>query len=399
MSTGEDLPFPKSETADVEHLPEGARVTLRPQGAARWLLVLFLTLWLTGWAAGMYFAAGFLLRLLGSGDTAGSSSAVGTGEGFGLGAGLFLLVWLGLWTFGGLSALVTALRTAWGTDTFTIRPGQWTLRQGVGPLARSRVYSAPEVARVFVREQYDVLCCLAGGKTIELTRYGTEADRRSLCSLLREALGLDPEAPVTAPDLAHSPTLPLSHSPTPPESPILPAGWTASPAPEGGCRLARSVASRIGMGVGLLFINLFWNGIVGVFVAGGLGFVRVDGPGQGAMGPGGAGYWLFLSPFIAVGLAMLWGLLWTVFGQETWRLRANLAEHETRILFWSRTRRHTGATLGLSSDRDSEGALQYTLKLTSSVGDEIVEGSADGAHLSALGGVFTHHTGWPLEIR
>ena len=67
---------------------------------------------------------------------------------------------------------------------------------------------------------------------------------------------------------------------------------------------------------GLLFINAFWNGIVSVFVFGGL-FNVIDLPdGQNNDMAGGFGWWflfLFLIPFEIVGLLMFIGLLGAIF--------------------------------------------------------------------------------------
>lgn len=72
---------------------------------------------------------------------------------------------------------------------------------------------------------------------------------------------------------------------------------------------------------GLLFINLFWNGIVSVFVGSLFGFGPAN---QG--GPQGWEWWglfVFLIPFEAIGLTMFVGLLMAVFApfsRTTWTL-------------------------------------------------------------------------------
>lgn len=65
---------------------------------------------------------------------------------------------------------------------------------------------------------------------------------------------------------------------------------------------------------GLLFVNLFWNGIVSVFVLGGLCGMMPDGNnGGGGIGaPGSIGWWglfFFLIPFEVIGLLMFAGLV------------------------------------------------------------------------------------------
>jgi len=83
---------------------------------------------------------------------------------------------------------------------------------------------------------------------------------------------------------------------------------------------------------GLLFINAFWNGIVSVFVLGGLFNVLEMPDGQKFEGPGGFGWWfmfLFLIPFEIVGLIMFVGLLMALlepFRKTTWSFTRSTIE-------------------------------------------------------------------------
>ncbi|MBL9125375.1 MAG: hypothetical protein JNG90_17185 [Planctomycetaceae bacterium] len=77
--------------------------------------------------------------------------------------------------------------------------------------------------------------------------------------------------------------------------------------------------------LGLLFINCFWNGIVGVFVLVLLGVM----PGNGPQGWERVGLGIFLIPFEAIGLAMFVGLVLVVLEpvrRLAWRFGAHAIE-------------------------------------------------------------------------
>ena len=80
----------------------------------------------------------------------------------------------------------------------------------------------------------------------------------------------------------------------------------------------------------LLFINSFWNVIVGVFVAGAFDLA----PG-GPAGWARVGMLVFLTPFVAIGLLMFAGLVMTIaepVRRSTWRIMPREIEFRTRWL-------------------------------------------------------------------
>src|SRR5207253_2138159 len=107
-----------------------------------------------------------------------------------------------------------------------------------------------------------------------------------------------------------------------------------------------------------LGLGLFWNGIVSVFVLAGLGLldVKVEGPtDSAAMAQGQWGYWLFLTPFIAVGLGFIAAFAWAALGREEWRVRAGALEVRRRFLGWEWSYTYVEATLELTVTTDSDG--------------------------------------------
>ena len=88
----------------------------------------------------------------------------------------------------------------------------------------------------------------------------------------------------------------------------LPAGVAAAsylpPIPgDGGAVTLEPESSPLGRLFGMIFVALFWNGIVSVFL-----WQVIAGYRSGSMQWGLA---LFLTPFVLIGLALIWGVFWT----------------------------------------------------------------------------------------
>jgi hypothetical protein len=175
-------------------------VTLRPRRANRRRAAAFLAAWLTGWAIGEILALGFLTMLLGV--------KLGLFSGMKMPAGgvvpavdAFLLLWLALWTCGGLAALFALARRAWGVDVLTMSADRWTVRWSVGRWGRRRRFNPKNARRVGLRGRSGALVAEINGRMVVLTRFGTDADRLWLRDLLQDAAsGLHDAAPgATAP--------------------------------------------------------------------------------------------------------------------------------------------------------------------------------------------------------
>jgi hypothetical protein len=379
MTENAELPLGQPAGLEVTGDWQGTRVTLRPRGAGRWLVVGFLGFWLCGWAMGEIFALTALLSGLGLPLFKGPWGDWG---GFGPTAALFLLFWLTFWTLGGIMAFTTALRTGWGRDVLTFRTGELSLRQGVGPFGRTRVFEPGSVRSLGLRGKDDALTAEVEGKTVVLSTLGTVEERRWLLDTLRRTLSL--------------PTPAEAEAPVPMEGPVterpaaLPQGWTVEPAPDGGLRVAQGTSRLAGAGCALAFA-LFWNGIVSTFV------VR-------AFQSGGWFEWLFLTPFIAVGLGLIGVFAWALFGSEEWRVRRDSLETRRRFLGWQWTRSFQGGALAIEAKKDSDGDESWSLVLEA-------EGKQQTLHLAGthadtngkleelrkLAAVLSYHTGWRLR--
>jgi hypothetical protein len=113
----------------------GSSASLRASGIVRYINATFLVVWLAGWALGEVVALGFLIMLIRSvvGSAAGLPWPIPGGDWIAGGAAgfvlLFLLVWLTLWTVGGLAAFNELLRSLAGEDHISVQPAGVELRQ------------------------------------------------------------------------------------------------------------------------------------------------------------------------------------------------------------------------------------------------------------------------------
>jgi hypothetical protein len=96
-------------------------------------LLLFLPVWLTGWAFGELSVARDLL----SGDAAKGNR-------------LFLGVWLTFWTVGGVCALATWVWTAFGREIVALPPGLLAVRLDVHGLGYTREFDRAQVRNLRV---------------------------------------------------------------------------------------------------------------------------------------------------------------------------------------------------------------------------------------------------------
>lgn len=381
----------------VEATDEGLRITLRPKGAARWFVVGFLLVWLVGWTAGEGFALATLLSIGGQflRIPLPWRQTVPTGPSAGIIIS-FLLMWVSFWTVAGIAAFSQVLHMGWGTDLFLVRPGGWEWHRRYGFWWRRRRFLPGEVLGLTVRRNDGALEARTARQALVLTTFGDHPARQWLCVVLRQTSGLDAREE----DRTES-GLPLLE-PSPARAlvaPEPPRGWVLDSAPDGTRRLTRSLGAQLSAAGCLLGITLFWNGIVSAFVAGGLGQLHARREGQGVMAPGQWGYWLFLTPFIAVGLVMISAFIWSLVGGEEWRLGADELTLHRRCFGWSREERLTGGELLLSVTSDSDGDDSWSLVAATPTGRRTLQSGAVPL-LGSLGAVLSYYTGWTVrEVR
>ncbi len=99
--------------ATITRTPNGLEITVPSR--KQWFAMLFLPVWLLGWAGGFVFAGGSVIGSLGGGGA----------------PDLFLLVWLIGWTVGGVFAIGIVLWLWFGRESFRINGSKVIFYRGV----------------------------------------------------------------------------------------------------------------------------------------------------------------------------------------------------------------------------------------------------------------------------
>jgi hypothetical protein len=184
----------------------GREFRLRPRGVGRYSTALFLAVWLCGWALGEVLALWFLVK--------GAISLV-TGEppspdseppslGPAVAKGFFVMIWLSLWTVGGILAIRELFTSLWSEDRIVADPGGLVVERRVGPIRTMREISIDVLRRIYLMPRTGALTAETVTGTVELATLGTAEEREHVAEALREATGVggysDAALPEAVPD-------------------------------------------------------------------------------------------------------------------------------------------------------------------------------------------------------
>ena len=344
---------------------DGASASLRPGGIGRYFGAVFLLVWLCGWALGEVFALGFLILLVGSvaGSVLGASWPIPGGDWIAGGAAgfvfLFLLIWLTLWTFGGIAAITELLRSLAGEDLVSVQSSGVELARRAGPFRRVRTFERSRIRRVRLRAHDKAVVMDTASGTELITRYGTTEDRRALVDWLRSRLSLPEEDTRVDPRAA-------------------PPGWTLRL--EGGTihltrtdAQSRRTASFIMWAI-VLFMGLIWFG-------------------SSATAPRGSAVAAALTMLVTVGAA------WVTWSRHEWRVRHGELTAHTSLLAWQRERPFRSGRLEVVRSTDSDNDDHYTLNVIDSHGKrKITSEMNDHAETVDLASWLSARTGFPLTL-
>ncbi len=199
-----------------ERVPEGWQVRLKPSGVTRFISAAFLLFWLCGWAVGegivLWVLAKGILALMNGAPFEEGHAPLGFGPAMAIGA--FLILWLSLWTLGGLAALGEVLRLLWSEDRLIVNAGGITIVRSRGPFRRTRDLPRDVIRRISLVPRNDALAAETPRGRVELSRLGTHAEREEAAAALRSELCLKDVAPEV-------------------EATSLPKGWAEVITPEG----------------------------------------------------------------------------------------------------------------------------------------------------------------------
>jgi hypothetical protein len=324
----------------------------------------FLLVWLAGWAVGEVFAAGFLVMLLRSivGSAIGAEWPIPGGEWIAGGAAgfvlLFLLVWLTLWTFGGLAAMREFFRSIAGEDRVSVESMAVELQHRAGPFRRTRQFERSHIRRVRIRSHDRAVVLDTRDGTEVVTKFGTVDERKAMAEWLRGRLL-------------------LTHSATTVDPSAAPPGWRIST--EGGATRmtqedprARAIAGAIVWFITLLLLMLV---------------IGADGTIVGRV----------IAALLT--LAMAGGAMWITFSRRAWIVRHGQLTHHTRFLTWERTHQFNSGRLEVTITTDSDNDAHYRLNVVNDQGTQkIASEMNDEAAIVDLGRWLSARTGFRLVL-
>jgi hypothetical protein len=311
----------------MERTIEGRELRLASRGAGRFVSAGFLAFWLCGWAVGETIVLWLLVK---------GAIALLTGQppdpgreplevGPAVMVGTFLLLWITLWTFGGIAAITEFLRLVWGEDRILVSGGRLTVTRVRGPFRSRRVFERSDIRSIPLVGRTNRLTVETRHGRIELSSLGSPSERIEGASALRAELNLSAE---------------------PAETPgALPPAWEEVITPEGERALVpnrgtRRIQARVAGGVAMVLAIV-------AFVLGRESLQRWD---------------LAVPSVIALAFAAAAGAgaLWLARGRMEWRIgggRITLRKRmgtKVRDVFEARR-------LRLESTNDSDGDTWYAL--------------------------------------
>jgi hypothetical protein len=312
---------------------EGDSVTVRATGIGRYFEAVVLGLWILFWAIGEAFAlavvGSMMAALFGllpdSQLTRLGRSVLEGAPGFEIGfmaMFLFLMVWLALWTFGGLAALYGCLRLLAGSDRLTVTGELLELTWHAGPVHRTHHFDRDRLRRIRIRSHDKAVVADTASGTITLTNLGTVAERASVCDWLRQRLGLDAAQP-----RAFDPLSP-------------PLGWRATRGDSGAIHLSRPTTGRLTVAAIMAAIDA-----VALYAW----YVDIQRNGLDSLWPG-----------VVIALLAL-AAAWIAWAREEWIAQDQQLEYRMRFGPLVRERRFRNAHFQMTSYTDSDGDTRYKL--------------------------------------
>jgi hypothetical protein len=291
----------------------------------RFIGVPFLSVWLVGWAVGEFFALWFLgkgaLALFTGHLHSGGQIPVAVGVVL---AGLFLVVWLSVWTLGGLAAGCELLRLLFGRDVIVGRHDGLQIQHHYGLFRSVKNVPRDEIRRFYRMTLNGPLCVETSKGTIELTRLGSPPDRQELEQSLTAEFGLKAEpAPIGA----------------------LPTGWCEVMTAEHDAVLVADPAVRRKQARTAWIVSALL-GLVPFCIV-----FEEHGPSK-----------KLVSALIFMGLASLagWGAVWLSLGRKEWKLEKGRLILQRRF-GQNRTTRFEAGSLELAENQSAENGPTYVL--------------------------------------
>jgi hypothetical protein len=362
----------------TERGPSGADTfSLRPIGWGRYIEVVFLGIWLVWWVAfeaGALAVLGVMLASLiaaAFGITLSFASRLTPG-----GAApffiLFMIVWLTMWTFGGIAAANQFLRSFAGRDTVSVSPNGLEIEWRAGPFRRRRTIAHGDIRRVRLGlRKAPVIADTATG-TVEITDLGTHEERAALLAWLQQRLVLPDEVQAKR----------LDAESAPPDWQVDVEGMeTCLSWPT---RRNRRIQAAILWGIAALL----FAGCLPAFVPSDLLEAPRPGVIRGYMGAG------------VVSLLFVMWAAWRTWGRSEWVVAPGRLTWRRRFASWRRERPFEHAILELEQSTDSDGDDHFTLRVRNEgASRKISSAFHDDADLRRLAEWLSARTQFRMERR
>jgi len=117
--------------AKIKEISGGYKIEIL--ASRNWFVIVFMTIWLCGWAFGWISAFGFLISSFGDVP---------------VGVNLFILFWLVLWTSGGVHVIKTLVWMIFGKEIITIESGRLRIERDGDLLSKKKQYDL-QIAKSF----------------------------------------------------------------------------------------------------------------------------------------------------------------------------------------------------------------------------------------------------------
>jgi len=345
---------------------EGPSASLRPTGIARYFAAAFLVVWLAGWAIGEVGALGFLLMLIRSvaGSALGLSWPIPGGQWISGGAAgfvfLFLIVWLSLWTFGGLAAIKELLRSLAGEDRVSADSTGVELVRRAGPFERVRTFDRSMIRRARIRRHDKALVIDTTSGTELITTFGTRDERQTMTEWLRRQLSLPEQGPRV-------------------ETGEAPPGWNMT-VESGTARLNQLDARTRRTGA---IVAWFIVGLMGLIW---FGSTKTEPVSSSAIA---LAFTLLLTSWAA----------WVTWSSREWLVQHGQLTSYRRFALWEWERPFWTARLEVVVSTDSDNDEHYKLRVTDELGARTIASELnDEADIVYLARWLAARTGFPLTI-
>lgn len=327
----------------IERGPHGEIFSLKPTGWGRFIFdIPFLALWLAFWAV---FEVAVIVLL--GGMLAGSIASV-----FGVTLSfasrltpdgslpfflLFLLVWLTMWTVGGIAAGTHFLRTLAGRDVISMSPAGLVIDRRAGPFRRRRTIRHRDIRRVRMSLQGDMLVVDTAGGTVDITKFGTREERTAILDSLKARLVL--------PDAARLKQI---------DAEIVPPDWEVEVQ---GLETRLFWPTRRNRRIGA---SILWGLAAMVVATGFLPAPRLDPDALERSSSGITG--VHLATLGVAALFALWAT-WATWSRSEWVVGYGRMTWRRRFGAWLRERSFENARLEIERTYDSDGDARFTLRV------------------------------------